>query len=172
MRRDGPCAPIGLGVGWGVSVRPALLLTWSAPGREPPSRLGRVRPCRRQIRWWRPWPADQAGRGASERQDMGEVRYLVRDVDEALPFYAALGFELVDRRGPPFAIVRRGDLTLWLSGPGTSAARTLPGGSQPVPDGTESCCRWTTWRRPSARCVRREPIHGAILSPVRAVSRW
>ena len=67
---------------------------------------------------------------------MANVRYLVTDVDAALAFYVGrLGFELVERWGPPFAMVRRGDLTLWLSGPGTSAARPMPDGAQPVPGG-------------------------------------
>jgi catechol 2,3-dioxygenase-like lactoylglutathione lyase family enzyme len=67
---------------------------------------------------------------------MANVRYLVNDVDTALDFYVGrLGFELVERWGPPFAMVRRGDLTLWLSGPGTSAARPMPDGAQPVPGG-------------------------------------
>jgi catechol 2,3-dioxygenase-like lactoylglutathione lyase family enzyme len=63
------------------------------------------------------------------------VRYLVNDVDEALPFYAALGFEVSDRWGPPFAILSRGDLTIWLSGPGTSASKPLTDGSVPKPGG-------------------------------------
>jgi len=66
---------------------------------------------------------------------MATVRYLVRDVDAAVAFYTALGFELVDRWGPPFAVMKKGDLTLWVSGPGTSAAKTLPDGSQPQPGG-------------------------------------
>jgi catechol 2,3-dioxygenase-like lactoylglutathione lyase family enzyme len=66
---------------------------------------------------------------------MATVRYLVKDVDEAIPFYAALGFELTERWGPPFAMVARGDLTLWLSGPGSSAAKPLPSGSVPEPGG-------------------------------------
>jgi catechol 2,3-dioxygenase-like lactoylglutathione lyase family enzyme len=66
---------------------------------------------------------------------MATVRYLVKDVDAALPFYAALGFELADRWGPPFAIVKKGDLSLWLSGPGTSAAKPLADGSVPQPGG-------------------------------------
>ena len=66
---------------------------------------------------------------------MATVRYLVNDVDAALKFYQALGFELEDRWGPPFAIVKRGDLSLWLSGPGTSASKALPDGSQPVSGG-------------------------------------
>jgi catechol 2,3-dioxygenase-like lactoylglutathione lyase family enzyme len=66
---------------------------------------------------------------------MPTVRYLVHDVDAALPFYVALGFALADRWGPPFAIVTRDGLDLWLSGPGTSAARALPGGATPAPGG-------------------------------------
>lgn len=67
---------------------------------------------------------------------MANVRYLVHDVDAALAFYTGpLGFELAERWGPPFAMVRRGDLTLWLSGPGTSAQRPMRDGAQPVPGG-------------------------------------
>ena len=66
---------------------------------------------------------------------MPAVRYLVHDVDAALPFYAALGFRQVDRWGPPFAIVERDGLALWLAGPGTSAQRPMPDGAQPVPGG-------------------------------------
>jgi len=64
------------------------------------------------------------------------IRYLVRDVDAALAFYVdQLGFALVERWGPPFAMVGRGDLTLWLSGPGSSASRPLADGSVPAPGG-------------------------------------
>lgn len=66
---------------------------------------------------------------------MATIRYLVRDVDAALPFYEALGFTLADRWGPPFAIVERGDLQIWLSGPGTSAAKPMPDGALPTPGG-------------------------------------
>jgi catechol 2,3-dioxygenase-like lactoylglutathione lyase family enzyme len=66
---------------------------------------------------------------------MAIVRYLVNNVDEAIPFYAALGFALTTQWGPPFAMVSRGDLTIWLSGPGSSAARTLGDGSVPKPGG-------------------------------------
>jgi catechol 2,3-dioxygenase-like lactoylglutathione lyase family enzyme len=60
------------------------------------------------------------------------VRYLVDDVDAALPFYRALGFRLADRWGPPFAIVKKKGLTLWLAGPGTSARKKLAGGALPA----------------------------------------
>jgi catechol 2,3-dioxygenase-like lactoylglutathione lyase family enzyme len=64
------------------------------------------------------------------------IRYLVNDVDVALEFYInILGFELVEKWGPPFAMVKRGDLVLWLSGPGSSASRPLADGSKPVPGG-------------------------------------
>jgi catechol 2,3-dioxygenase-like lactoylglutathione lyase family enzyme len=66
---------------------------------------------------------------------MAIVRYLVKDVDTSLPFYEALGFTVVERWGPPFAILARGDLSLWLSGPGTSASKPLPNGAAPQPGG-------------------------------------
>ena len=67
---------------------------------------------------------------------MATVRYLVSDVDTALEFYTQqLGFALEQRMGPPFAIVTRDDLRLWLSGPGTSATRPMPDGREPEPGG-------------------------------------
>ncbi len=67
---------------------------------------------------------------------MAVIRYLVGDVDEAVAFYVdKLGFALVERWGPPFAMVGRGDLTLWLSGPGSSASRPLADGAVPAPGG-------------------------------------
>src|SRR6187549_1724826 len=61
---------------------------------------------------------------------MAIVRYLVADVDAAVAFYTKLlGFELVEQWGPPFAMVKRDDLTLWLSGPGSSASRPLSSGA-------------------------------------------
>lgn len=67
---------------------------------------------------------------------MPAVRYLVGDVDVAVNFYTQyLGFRLEQRMGPAFARVSRGDLTLWLSGPQTSAARPMPDGRRPEPGG-------------------------------------
>jgi catechol 2,3-dioxygenase-like lactoylglutathione lyase family enzyme len=64
------------------------------------------------------------------------VRYLVADVERAIAFYRdRLDFELVEQMGTAFARVRRGDLTLWLSGPASSAARPMPDGRDPVPGG-------------------------------------
>ena len=51
---------------------------------------------------------------------------MVPDVDEALTAYAAAGYEVAQRWGPPFAILRSTTgPDLWLAGPGTSAAQTL-----------------------------------------------
>ena len=67
---------------------------------------------------------------------MATVRYLVDDVDEAVAFYLEhLGFELEQRMGTAFAIVRRDDLFLWLAGPESSAARPMPDGRQPEAGG-------------------------------------
>ena len=67
---------------------------------------------------------------------MATVRYLVDDVGAAVSFYVdRLGFEEVRRFGPAIAIVRRGDLDLWLAGPISSAARPMPDGRAPEPGG-------------------------------------
>jgi catechol 2,3-dioxygenase-like lactoylglutathione lyase family enzyme len=67
---------------------------------------------------------------------MAVVRYLVGDVDDAIAFYTGqLGFTLEQRMGPAFGIVTLDDLTLWLSGPQSSAARPMPDGRQPEPGG-------------------------------------
>ena len=67
---------------------------------------------------------------------MAVVRYIVDDVDTAVSFYTGhLGFSLDQQMGPEFALVSRGDLTLWLSGPQSSAARPMPDGSRPDPGG-------------------------------------
>jgi catechol 2,3-dioxygenase-like lactoylglutathione lyase family enzyme len=67
---------------------------------------------------------------------MATVRYIVRDVGAATDFYVErLGFELIQAYGPAMAIVRRGDLSLWLAGPAASASRPMPDGRQPEPGG-------------------------------------
>lgn len=64
------------------------------------------------------------------------MRYLVDYVGAAVDFYRdALGFSEEERFGDAFAIVRRDDLELWLSGPQSSARRRLPDGGEPVPGG-------------------------------------
>lgn len=67
---------------------------------------------------------------------MASIRYLVNDVQTSIDFYTKhLGFELEQQFGPAMAIVSRGDLTLWLAGPQSSAAKPMPDGSQPAPGG-------------------------------------
>ena len=59
------------------------------------------------------------------------VRYIVNEVDAAVAFYSQrLGFRVIARSGPDFALLTRENMQLVLSppkGPG--------GGSQPMPDG-------------------------------------
>ncbi|MEX2029580.1 MAG: VOC family protein [Anaerolineales bacterium] len=67
---------------------------------------------------------------------MATIRYLVGDVERSVAFYTMnLGFKLEERMGPAFARVSRGDLTLWLAGPQSSAARPMPDGRHPEPGG-------------------------------------
>ena len=64
------------------------------------------------------------------------VRYQVKDVDRSVAFYTQhLGFQLVQRPGPPFASVSNGSLTLWLSGPDSSGSRPMPDGRRQEPGG-------------------------------------
>ena len=65
-----------------------------------------------------------------------EVRYLVDDVDAAADFYLThLGFTEQENWGAPFRLLAHDELRLWVSGPGSSAARPMPDGAQPVPGG-------------------------------------
>ena len=71
---------------------------------------------------------------------MATVRYFVTDVDEAARFYVdRLGFALKQQFGPAMAILERGDLKLWLAGPGASASRAM------------NSCAMTTTTRSSSR---------------------
>ena len=66
------------------------------------------------------------------------IRYIVRNVDEAASFFTRhLGFRLGFRPGPDFAIVERGDIRLALNavgGPG-GATQPMPDGRRPEPGG-------------------------------------
>ena len=67
---------------------------------------------------------------------MATIRYLVHDVERSIAFYTQhLGFKLDQQMGPAFAKVSRDDLTLWLAGPQSSAARPMPDGRRPEPGG-------------------------------------
>ena len=67
---------------------------------------------------------------------MATFRYLVTDVERSIAFYTkALGFKLDQSMAPAFARVSNKDLTLWLAGPKSSAARPMPDGRRPEPGG-------------------------------------
>lgn len=67
---------------------------------------------------------------------MAAIRYIVGNVDRAVAFYTEkLGFKVKQHMGAAFAQVSRDDLTLWLSGPQSSAARPMPDGRRPEPGG-------------------------------------
>jgi catechol 2,3-dioxygenase-like lactoylglutathione lyase family enzyme len=68
-------------------------------------------------------------------EDTVSVRYIVNDVPKSVDFYTRhFGFT-VDMNAPAFADVYHGNLRLLLSGPQSSAGRTLPDGAQPVAGG-------------------------------------
>jgi glyoxylase I family protein len=67
---------------------------------------------------------------------MATIRYLVGDVERSLAFYTqVLGFKREQQMGSIIAMVSMGDLTLWLAGPQSSAARPMPDGRSPEPGG-------------------------------------
>ena len=64
------------------------------------------------------------------------VRYLVDDVDASVAFYTShFGFSVLSNRAPAFADVVRGHLRLLLSGPTSSAGRSMPDGRTPAAGG-------------------------------------
>lgn len=65
---------------------------------------------------------------------MATFRYLVNDVEKSVTFYTQfLDFKVDQQFGPATAIVSRDDVTLWLAGPKSSAARPMPDGQTPQP---------------------------------------
>jgi catechol 2,3-dioxygenase-like lactoylglutathione lyase family enzyme len=68
--------------------------------------------------------------------DTVSVRYIVKDVDAALPFYRdGLGFEVVMHPGPGFAMLSRGMLRLLLNQPGAAGAGQDVSKRTPEPGG-------------------------------------
>ena len=65
------------------------------------------------------------------------VRYIVADVDAAIPFYTEqLGFHLDLHPAPGFARLSHGDLHLLLNRPGAGGAgQAMPDGRTPAPGG-------------------------------------
>ena len=71
------------------------------------------------------------------------VRYLVTDVQRAIAFYTThLGFTLEHQQLPAFATVGLGPLKLYLSGPGASGSRPLPGGREQAGGGSNRITLW------------------------------
>lgn len=67
---------------------------------------------------------------------MATFRMIVNDVPTSVDFYSGqLGFEVLEQYGPAMAILKSGDMTLWVAGPQASASRPMPDGAQPVPGG-------------------------------------
>ena len=69
--------------------------------------------------------------------DTVHVRYMVDDVGAAVNFYTSyLGFSVLTNYGPAFADVKRGNLRLLLSVPGTHpGGHALADGTLPTPGG-------------------------------------
>jgi catechol 2,3-dioxygenase-like lactoylglutathione lyase family enzyme len=64
------------------------------------------------------------------------VRYMVADVEAAVAWYTGpLGFTLLSSAAPAFADVKLGALRLLLSGPTSSAGRSMQDGERPRPGG-------------------------------------
>ena len=64
------------------------------------------------------------------------VRYIVNNVDEAIPFYEKLGFKVDMHPAPPFAALSLDGLTLYLNQPGAGGAgQSSDAGQQPQPGG-------------------------------------
>src|SRR5689334_12156960 len=67
---------------------------------------------------------------------MTTIRYIVSDVQASIDFYTKhLGFTVKQSYAPAMAIIARDDMTLWLAGPPSSAAKPMPDGSRPTPGG-------------------------------------
>ncbi|HEX2930458.1 MAG TPA: VOC family protein [Candidatus Binatia bacterium] len=65
------------------------------------------------------------------------IRYIVNDVDAAIPFYTdMLGFKVEMHPAPGFASLSRGDLNLLLNRPGAGGAgQAMSDGQSPTPGG-------------------------------------
>jgi catechol 2,3-dioxygenase-like lactoylglutathione lyase family enzyme len=75
--------------------------------------------------------------GGEKTMSKVNVRYIVSDVDAAIPFYIdRLGFKLDMHPAPGFARLSLGDLQLSLNRPGAGGAgQAMPDGQTPAPGG-------------------------------------
>lgn len=79
-----------------------------------------------------------ASRGQSQPmvKSLHGIRYQVKDVARAVPFYTEhLGFKLENQHLPAFASVSLGSVHVLLSGPGASGSRPMPDGRPQEPGG-------------------------------------
>jgi len=88
------------------------------------------------------------------------VRYQVTDIGRTITFYTArLGFRLVERQDSAFAAVRRGDLRLILSGPGSSGSRPMPDGRRQEPGGWNRIVIYVDDLVPLIESLRTAEVH-------------
>jgi predicted enzyme related to lactoylglutathione lyase len=68
---------------------------------------------------------------------MGKIsfRYIVNDVDAAIPFYESLGFQVAMHPAPGFAALSMGEMRLFLNRPGAGGAGQVADGRAPTPGG-------------------------------------
>ena len=67
---------------------------------------------------------------------MVRIRYIVNDVEEAINFYVSnFSFEVDQDFSPNMAIIKLGELTLWLAGHNASATKPMKDGAIPKPGG-------------------------------------
>lgn len=81
-------------------------------------------------------PASPKGKAESFILGFHGVRYQVNDVSRSIAFYTKqLGFKLDHEHLPEFASVSIENLTILLSGPGSSGSRPMPDGHRQEPGG-------------------------------------
>lgn len=69
-------------------------------------------------------------------EDFVNVRYMVRNVEDAIAWYGRhFGFTVLSNYAPAFCDMKRGRLRLLLSGPASSAGRPMSDGERPGPGG-------------------------------------
>lgn len=68
--------------------------------------------------------------------DFVSVRYLVKDVAEAVEWYCrSFGFDLISNQAPAIADMKRGQLRRLIIGPKSSAGCPVSDGEGPTPGG-------------------------------------